>query len=356
MVGLASGLPITVLLLFGGVLADRVNKRRLLFATQSLYAVNALVLAALTATGTARVWHIVLLSFINGLIFAVDGPARQALVYDLVGPDDLATGVALQSAAFNVARVLGPALGSVIYVALGPAWCFLVNGLSFGAVLLALALIRKPFGAPDRHGLAEMRGIRASLDYLRECSPARTILLLTATASIFAVANYQTLMPAIAQDSLGIAERDARYGFLFSAIGCGSLIGVYVVGRHANAGTRGRVVFGGGAALAVALIALGQARSYPLAIVVMVALGMSAVSQLATSNTLTQTLAPEGLRARAVSLHMMAMAGLQPFGAALAGTIGHRYGVSASLTFGGVMLLLMTVWLMISRPAVARLP
>jgi len=354
-VGLAAGVPTTFLLLFGGVIADRANKRRLLFVTQSIYATTAFLLAALAATGAARVWHIVTLSFVNGLVFAVDGPTRQALVYDLVGADDLATGVALQSASFNVARVLGPALGSLIYVGLGPAHCFVANGLSFGAVLLALVLIRPPVQAQPSEDMHTAGGIGASFRYLRSSVAVQTILVLTATASVFAVANYQTLMPAIAVDALGVSERDARYGLLFSAIGCGSLIGVYLVGRSANAGRRGHIVFAGAFALGAALVALGSVHSYAFALPVLFIVGMAAVSQLATSNTLTQTLAPEGLHARAVSLHMFAMGGLQPFGAAIAGTIAQALGVGVSLRLGGFALVALAACLLISRREVARL-
>ena len=354
-VGLVSGLPITLLLLYGGAIADRGDKRRILFATQSLYALSAFALAVLAATGHARVWHILGISFLNGLIFALDGPTRQSLVYDLVGPRDLATGVALQSASFNVARVVGPAIGSVVYSSFGPAWCFAANGLSFGAVLLALLFIRIPTHADSSRVDAASQGVQASLDYLRHSWQASTVLLLTATASIFGVANYQTLMPAIARDTLGIAEQDARYGFLFSAIGVGSLVAVYVVGFNARAGRRGINILAGAVGLGSALLLLSQVRAYQLALFVFFVIGLSAVCQLATANSLTQTLAPPGLRARAVSLHMLAMAGLQPFGALLAGTIGQHFGTAASLAAGGTMILLVTGVLAVRRRGVYQL-
>lgn len=355
-VGLASGLPITVLLLFGGAIADRLDRRRLLLITQSLYALSAFVLAALVAFRAAHVWHIVAISFLNGLIFAVDGPARQAMVYDLVGPDDLATGVALQSASFNVARVLGPAVGSVIYSVLGPEWCFLINGISFGAVLAAVAIVRARQHARSASATVPADGIRGSLMYLRESIAARTILTLTATASIFAVANYQTLMPAIARDRLHVGDQDPRYGFLFSAIGLGSLIAVYIVGRNARSGRRGLTVLGGATGLGAVLMLLGQTRLYYAALAVFLLVGLCAVSQLASANSLTQTLAPAGLRARAVALHMMAMAGLQPFGAFIAGTIAQRYGVSTSLTLGGAVVVATAIVIGTWRRDVFRLP
>ncbi len=356
LVGLASGIPTTALLLFGGVIADRVDKRRLLYATQTLFALSAFGLAALTATGTASVGHIVGISFLNGLIFAIDGPTRQALVYDLVGPKDLATAVALQSASFNVARIVGPAIASVIYVGLGPAWCFTVNGLSFAAVLVALTRLRTHSGATASAAIPPAAALRAGFDYIRSNASARTILGLTAVASIFGVANYGTLMPAVAQDSLGIPESDRRYGLLFSAIGCGSLVGVYMVGRHSAANRRGLLVCAGALAFSLSLLALARAATFEVACAVMFFIGLSAVSQLATSNTLTQTLAPEGLRGRAVSLHMFAMGGLQPIGAALAGFLGHHFGVSVALTVGAVAILAAALAVVVTRPDTLRLP
>jgi predicted MFS family arabinose efflux permease len=173
---------------------------------------------------------------------------------------------------------------------------------------------------------------------------------------VFGVANYGTLMPALARDSLGIGEDDRRYGFLFSAIGCGSLVGVYLVGRHSASRRRGFLVCAGAAAFSAALAALGTTRTFSAAVVVLFFIGLSAVSQLATANTLTQTLAPDGLRGRAVSLHMMAMGGLQPFGAALAGAVAHRFGVGASLLQGAVALGVGALTVLVARRDVARLP
>jgi MFS family permease len=356
MVGLASGLPTTALLLFGGVIADRVDKRRMLFVTQSLFALNAFILAGLTASHAATVWHIVALSFLNGLIFAVDGPTRQALVYDLVGPEDLATGVALQSASFNVARIVGPAIASIIYVGLGPAWCFAVNGLSFAAVLVALTRLKLLRSGPAEHAVSPTAALRAGFTYLRTNRSARTVLSLTAVASVFGVANYGTLMPAIARDNLGILESDRRYGLLFSAIGCGSLIGVYLVGKHSADRRRGFLVCAGAFMFSMALLGLAHAATFGIACIVMVLVGLSAVAQLATANTLTQTLAPEGLRGRAVSLHMFAMGGLQPIGAALAGTVADTYGVGSALILGSVAILAAVVIVMLTRREILSLP
>lgn len=356
LVGLASGLPTTAFLLFGGVVADRVDKRRMLFLTQSLYALSAFALAALTATGAASVLHVVSLSFINGLIFAVDGPTRQALVYDLVGPEDLATGVALQSASFNIARIVGPAIAGLIYAGLGPAWCFATNGLSFAAVLLALTRLRVGSGRPAERPVAPRAALQAAFAYLRSSRDARTVLSLTAVASVFGVANYGTLMPALAREVLGIGEADRRYGLLFSAIGCGSLVGVYLVGKHSASRRRGLLVCSGAAAFSLALFALAHAPNFGIAGAIMFLIGLSAVSQLATANTLTQTLAPDGLRGRAVSLHMLAMGGLQPIGAGIAGAVAHLHGVPVSLMLGSGVLAASVVAAMRFRRELLKLP
>lgn len=351
-VGLAAGLPVSVLLLYGGAVADRFDKRRILFTTQSLYALSAFALGLLVLGGKATVLHVVAISLFNGLLFSLDGPARQSLVYDLVGAEDLATGVALQSASFNVARVLGPAIGGVLYAVVGPAACFFVNAVSFGAVLLALTRIKINRTSSPR--VDNRSGIRPSFEYLKNALPARVILSLTAVSSIFGVANYQTLMPALARDHYGITQDDARYGFLFSAIGLGSLCGAYLVGRNASSGRRGRTVRNGAFMLAATFLALSQTSLYPAALVVFFFVGMSAISQLATSNSLVQTMAPEGLRARAVSLHMLAMAGLQPVGAILAGTIAERFGAQTSLGVGGAVILCWAMYLAFRHPAVFR--
>ncbi len=356
LVGLASGLPTAALLLFGGVVADRLDKRRVLYVTQSLFALTAFTLAVLTARNAATVSHVMALSFVNGLIFAIDGPTRQSLVYDLVGPEDLATGVALQSASFNIARIIGPAIASMIYVGLGPAWCFATNGLSFAAVLFALTRIRVASSQSHERPPAPGAALRASFDYLRSNPSARTILALTAVASVFGVANYGTLMPAVARDSLGIMEGDSRYGFLFSAIGFGSLVGVYLVGAHSAHRRRGALVCGGALVFSGALMALAQTTQFWVALAVMFVIGMSAVSQLATANTLTQTLAPDGLRGRAVSLHMFAMGGLQPLGAAIAGAVAQSYGVTSALTVGSIVLFVAAMAVLLARRDISKLP
>jgi MFS family permease len=354
-VGLAGGLPTTILMLFGGVLADRANKRNLVLMTQTLFAVSAFTLAILTWTGAIHTWHIILISLANGAVFAVDGPARQAMIYDLVGKDDLAGAVALQSVAFNTARVIGPAVGSVLYAGLGPAWCFLVNGISFIAIIVAVLLIKV-----DSHGTAEhdnsvWAGFLEGLRYLRSNRLMRTVVSMTSVTAVFAFSAYSTLMPAFAREQLGIADTDRRYGWLFSAIGLGSLVGAYLVGKAAMAGRRGVLMVTGAGLFAVGLFGLGNVSSVWPAMSLLVLVGFAAISQLATANTLTQALAPDHLRGRAVSMHMFAMAGLQPFGALFAGQVAQRWSVPNALTLNAEIVGVFVVGVLLLRPAIARL-
>jgi len=353
LIGLAGGLPTTALMLFGGVIADRANKRTLVLCTQSIFALNAFALAALTWTGHVRIAYLVGFALINGLVFAVDGPARQAMIYDLVGKDDLAAGVALQSAAFNLARVVGPAIGSLIYAGLGPGWCFFVNGLSFSAILLAILFIRTDL---TRRGEAQGSvwfGFVEGLYYLRSNQLMRSVVSLTAVTSLCAFAVITTLMPAFARDRLHVSED--RYGLLFSATGIGSLFGVYCVGRFAAAGRRGLMMIVGANVFAFGLMALAWTTNLYLAMGLLILTGLGALSQLATANTLTQSLAPEWLRGRAVSAHMFAMGGLQPLGAFLAGSIAQRWGVPGAMVFGATVFWVYTLGLIALRPQVVRL-
>lgn len=355
-IALAGGLPTTALLLFGGVVADRANKRALVMTTQTLFAATAFALAALTWSGQIRLWHLIALAFVNGAVFAVDGPARQAMVRDLVGDADLAAGVALQSAAFNVARVIGPAVGGIMYASLGPGWCFFTNGVSFAAILIAVRMIRTDIEKRGDIDGSAWAGFLTGIRELRRNQSMRHVVMLTAITSMFAFSAYSTLMPAFAKDLLGIPDTDARYGVLFSAIGAGSLIGVLLVGRHAEAGRRGALMLFGAAAFGAGLIAVAHTHRFALALPLFVVVGGSAVSQLATANTLTQTLAPEALRGRAVAVHMFAMAGLQPFGAFLAGVMAQRFGVTLTLTLGAVTLLASVAGMALFRRALFRLP
>jgi MFS family permease len=303
--------------------------------------------------GHIRIWHIIALAGFNGLVFAVDGPARQSMIYDLVGPNDLAAGVALQSAAFNLARVIGPILGGLLYGTLGPQWCFFTNGVSFAAIIGAMLLIRTDLSRRPESDGTVWAGFLEGISHLRANRLMRSVVSLTAVTSIFAFSAYTTLMPAYARDMLHLDE--TRYGLLFSAIGLGSLVGAFLVGRAAAAETRGRVLLMGAFLFGVTLLGMARATDLYLALGLLFLIGLAAISELATANTLTQSLAPDHLRGRAVAIHMFAMGGLQPLGAYLAGALAERTGITVTLTAGALIFLAYTAALTLLRPDVWKL-
>lgn len=353
LIGLVGGLPTTALMLLGGVIADRANKRRLVLATQTLFAISAFTLAILTGLRLLQIWHIVILAFVNGLVFALDGPARQALVYHLVGEAELASGVAIQTTAFNLARVIGPAIGGKIYGSFGAEWCFFLNGVSFAAVLVSVLLIRTDLTQRGDTQGTVWGGFVEGLRHLRSNRMMRNIVGLTAMTSVFAFSFYNTLMPAYARDVLRLSEN--QYGLLFSSIGVGALIGALLVGRFAAANRRGLLMFVGANLFAAGVFGLSWAAQLWLALILFLLVGMAAIAQLATANTLTQSLAPEALRGRAVAMHMFALGGLQPFGAFLAGGIAQRLGVQHTLLLGAAIFAIYVWALLVLRPATARL-
>jgi MFS family permease len=238
---------------------------------------------------------------------------------------------------------------------MGPGWCFFINGVSFAAILLAILSIRTDISHRGEANGTVWGGLIEGLGLLRRDRRLRGVVALTAVTSLFAFSFFSTLMPAYAKDLLGIAEHDRRYGLLFSAIGVGSLCGVYFVGRFALAEKRGLLLMAGALVYAGALLVAAHVVYFALAVALCILAGMAAISQLATANALTQSLAPEGLRGRAVSMHMFAMAGLQPFGAMLAGTLAQSLGVSAALSLGAGIFLAFTLTVWFLRPEVSRL-
>lgn len=354
-IGLVGGLPTSLLMLFGGALADRLDRRRLVLLSQSLFALCAFGLAALSYSGRLAVWHLGAAAAVNGALFALDGPARQAMVADIVGDADLPAGVALQSVAFNVARIIGPVIGSAMYVWTGAGSCFLLNGISFLAIVWAVARLSPRPHHPDTRPASLFSGVADTLRLIRTDPQIRAVVTLTAAASLFIFSVYNTLMPAFAAEQLGVGEKDPRYGYLLSAIGAGSLAGAWSVGRCASMGIRGKAMLAGAMAFGTAACGLAFCRSFTLSIPVFVLLGFGGILQLATANTLTQTLSPEGQRGRAVSAHMFAMTGLQPAGALAAGWLGQMLGTAAALTAGSVGLFVVLLWVYALRPQVREL-
>jgi MFS family permease len=331
-VGAASSLPILAFSLLGGSLADRVSKRHLLILTQSFFALLALALWALVAAGVAQTWHVVLLALLLGMGMAVDMPARQAFVVEMVGKDDLVNAIALNSSVFNGARMVGPALAGIIIASAGTANCFLLNALSFLAVIAALAMMDASLlngGRPNHTGLRA--GLQEVREFLGASRPQLLVLGIMATLSIF-VLPYTVLMPLFARDVLHVGARGL--GFLMSATGVGALCGALIVATFGSRGSRSRWLFASAILVSAALLAFSLSRSYALSLALLFFVGLGIVMQATTSNSFLQLSVPDAMRGRMMALFGIVFMGFMPLGNLIAGVLAHLFGASLALGIG----------------------
>ncbi len=330
-VGFASGVASWVFMLYGGAVADRVPRRGLLVVTQGLSMTLALILATLTFLRVVAPWHIVVLAFTLGVVNAFDAPARQSFVLEMVDRPVLSNAIALNSTMFNTAMVVGPAAGGLAYAWLGPGWCFVLNGLSFVAVIAALLSMRLPaWKAPARGGGA-LQEIRAGLHVVRTDHRILGIMCVLGAVSVFGSA-FITLMPAWAVDVLkGDASTN---GFLQSARGAGALAAALTVASLGLHRLRGRILLGAIAGMSVSLILFSLTRSLAFSLVTLVAVGACNIAGNNLANSLVQTLTPDHLRGRVMAVYMLTFFGLMPVGALLAGTAASLVGARLTVALG----------------------
>ena len=330
---------ITVLFIapVAGVLADRVDRRRALLITQSVMLAQAATLAMLAATGVVAVWHVAALALVLGCASAFDIPLRHAMIARLVEHrSELPNAIALNSLLINCARVVGPALAGVLIAAVGEAFCFGLNALSFGAVLVALAMMRwpaRPQAPPPRGWLHSwLEGVRSAFGF----APIRAGLLLIAAIS-GTIGTYSTLMPVFAKDVFGGGAR--TLGILLSSAGTGALLSaLYLASRHTTQGLD-RVILVAGACAALAMLAFAHASSFALALPLLIVLGAGLIAAQASIQTLVQTLVDDDKRGRVMSLYTMAFLGALPFGNLLAGAIARYAGEDVAFSLNAVLCL-----------------
>jgi MFS family permease len=332
-VGFVGQVPTFLCAPLGGVVADRADRRRVLVATQLASMALALTLAGLTLTGVVGVPHILALAALFGVVNGFDIPARQSFVFEMVGREDLANAIALNSSVFNGARVVGPAVAGVVVAAIGEGWCFLANGVSFLAVLGGLAAMRlPPFKLPvaPRGALASLaEGVR----YVARTRPVRALLLLLGLVSLTGM-PYAVLMPIFADRIFGAGARGL--GLLMGATGLGALLGA--VSLAARRGTRGlgRRVAISAAGFGVALVLFSASRSFWLSAALLVPAGFFMMNEMASSNTLLQSLVPDAFRGRVMAAYAMMFMGMAPFGALAAGAAAERIGAPWTVAAGGL--------------------
>ncbi|MFB3813396.1 MAG: MFS transporter [Terriglobales bacterium] len=326
-VGFASSVPMLVFSLIGGVIADRVNRRRLLITTQAAMMLFAFLLAVLTWTHLITIPVVALLAFATGLAMAITLPAYQAMQTELVPREDITNAIALNSAQFNLARVIGPTLGGFGIVWFGMSGNFLINGLSFFAVIVALVAIRYPAGAAadgDRH---LWRDLVEGFRYVHRERLMRTLLTVTALVSLFAL-PYFVFVPWFARNVLHLDER--RFGLLMAASGLGALLGAtYMAYRHPR--YRGRVVAGCAAALSLGIILFTSSRWFLVSAVLLGAIGFCMVMAIANVNALLQQLSSRAMRGRVMSIYTCAFLGLSPIGSLVAGSAAKWVGAPVAI-------------------------
>jgi MFS family permease len=351
-VSFCAGVPVLIFSLWAGVLADRVPKRRLLVATQTVMMTLAFILATDMFLGAIQWWHIAIMAFLLGTANAFDGPTRQAFVVEMVGREELMNAIALNSAMFNTARIVGPALAGIILAAVGAAWCFVLNGVSFLAVIAGLVLmIVKPYvGAISTE--SPLIQMREGLSYIWHHPTVRPLITLVAVSNMFAL-GYMALLPAFARDVLHAGT--VGYGLMSTAIGVGALAGALMLASLGNYQRKGLILTVGNLLFPVTVIALSLSSSFHLTLGILVVGGLGFMTQNATANTLVQTTVPDALRGRVMSVYMMVFLGFFPIGSLIAGAVAERFGVPVGAALGGVIALAYSLYLAWRLPEIRAL-
>jgi MFS family permease len=343
--------PVLLFSLYAGAVADRMSRHRMVVATQAGSMIVALGFAAVTFAGWQSIGLIIGLAALLGVAQAFDIPARQSFFMELVGREDVASAIALNASAFNATRLVGPALAGVLIGAMGVAACFLLNGVSYLAVLIALAVMHGP---PGRRAVAPTASawsnIREGLRYVGSDARVRLLLLNVTAISIFGL-PFLTLLPVMARQVLGRGAQE--YGWMMSAVGGGALVGALTLATFLPRLHKGRVLGAASTVLGLAVAALGLVRSLPAVLVVLVVAGAAMITTTALTNTLLQLLAPEWLRGRVISVYTFAFIGMAPFGALLGGMVAEGLGVAVALGTGGLVTTACTV-LGVARSPVVR--
>jgi MFS family permease len=360
MVAAAQFAPVLVLGLFGGIVADTVSKRKALMVTQVAAGVLALILGVLTASGVVEVWHVFVLALALGVVNSFDMPIRQSFVVEMVGREDIANAVALNSAVFNGSRIVGPAIAGVAIAIIGLAPLFFVNALTYVAVVISILLMRTNELYPSARMVIE-RNVRSVVDRLveglRYTRRDEAIFLAISTltfVSIFAL-NFSVLIPLVARDVLG-GQADT-YGFLMAASGAGSLLSALSI-AFGGRPTMPRLLLGA-FAIGLAMFGLGISRSVPVSMALMFLAGWGTIAMAATANTLIQLRTPDELRGRVMSVYTTAFAGSTPVGGIFTGIVASVGGAALAASLGGILAMIVAVMgflRMPARPEIRSLP
>jgi len=345
-VGLVSALtslPILALSLPAGVFVDRVNKHRLVILTQALSAVQAAALAVLIWTHRIALWEVAVIAVFLGTVNAVDTPARQAFMVELAGKEDLGNAIALNSSAFNAARVVGPSVAGILISVVGLGWCYFLNAVSYLAVIWGLAAMRLPPFAPARRPGNAWTEFRDGARFVRGDRRVLALVSLIGIVSIFGY-PYLVLMPVFARDELGVGA--AGLGFMMAATGVGAVTAALVLAALDVRVKKGRVLTWSGPVFGLAVAAFAVNPWFPLALLILPVTGGAMILNSAVTNTLLQTIVPDELRGRVMGVYVFTFLGMAPFGAFQAGWLADHLGAPVAVAVGGLVCVLasLVIW------------
>ena len=336
-VGFLGSIPIFMFSLFGGVLADRVNKRNILIFTQAAFMLLAFLLAVLTQFKFITSAQIMFIALLNGVIMAFDAPARQSIVIELVGREHLFNAITLNSVAFNSSRIIGPAIAGVLISIIGMSGCFYLNGVSFLAVIIALFYIKFDKNKVTNNNSA-YQDIKEGLIFISHHRLILALVSVVAAISLFGI-SYIILMPVFASHVLGLGVKGL--GVLMSSTGIGALLGALGLARLGNFRSKGKLLIWSVFLFSVSLMVFSLSKNYFLSIIALIFVGGWSVIPISLVNTLLQINVPDAFRGRVMSLFMITFAGIVPFGNLISGTLAQFWGVSTALFFCGLACLVL---------------
>jgi len=335
--GFANQVPMLLLAWMGGYAGDRYNRHRGVIVTQTCSMLLAFALAALTLTHVIRVWHLIVIAFLVGIVNAFDVPIRQAFFVHMVGKDDLPNAIALNSSIFNGARVIGPAVAGFTIVLVGEGWCFFLNAVSFIAVLVALLMMRIERSEGQRAEESPIRSFIQGFRFAMSDVPIRSALLLLSVLSLFGL-QYAVFLPIYAKDILHGGAK--ALGLLMSAAGVGAVLGALQFAARTQYKGLTRWMATTCTVCGIALMVIAAARTFWLCAVVLFVVGFAATSQMAATNTMIQRRVPDEMRSRLMAVYATMFMGVQPIGALIAGGVAKHLGAPYTLmAFGSIVLI-----------------
>jgi MFS family permease len=352
-VGFAAGLPSWLFMLYGGVITDRISRRTLLIITQAAMMVLAFIQAALVVTNLVQPWHIIVLAFLLGIANAFDTPARQTIIVDLVEREDLTNAIAMNATMFNLAVVVGPSAAGMAYAALGPAWCFFINGLSFIAVIVGLLLMRIETRPRPPRKQSTLQELLDGFRYVKTDQIVQTLIVNIGVLSLFGM-SMMTLLPAW---SVEVLHGDVTTnGLLVSSRGVGALAGALMIAAIGHRNIKGKIWLAGSFLMPVMMGLFALAHWLPLSLLLMTGLGWSFMVQANTSNAMIQTRVDDQLRGRVLSIYSLVFFGAFPVGSLLVGELALRVGEVGTLFFYSLVLMAAALLVFWRRPEIRELP